>query len=152
MRIQEDRKWHGHIRVTATFADGSQQVDEFDNLVVNAGLNLLRDSLRGQGVQAITFVALGADNTAVAATDVLLGDERERFAVTSQTAGATGVLTTVCFVQAYEANGFTTEEIGWFAGAATSALDSGTLVARVLYSRAKSALESLQIDRVDTIS
>ena len=152
MRTKEDTHWHGHIRVTATFADGTQQVDEFDNLITAAGLNLLRDSLRGQGVQEITYVALGADNTAPAAGDVTLGDERERFPVTSQTAGGTGVLTTMAFVQAYEATTFTTEEIGWFAGAATEVLDSGTLVARVLYSRAKSALESLQIERVDTIS
>ena len=152
MRIREDTNWQGKIRVIATFADGTQQIDEFENMITNDGLNLLRDSLRGQGDQQIKYVALGAANTAVAATDSLLGGERERFAVTSQTAGGNGVLTTVCFVQAYEATTFTTEEIGWFAGAATSALDSGTLVARVLYSRAKTGLESLQIERTDTIS
>lgn len=152
MRIREETKWQGRIRVIATFADGTQEVDEFDNMITNDGLNLLRDSLRGQGDQQIKYVALGADSTAVAATDSALYDERERFPVTSQTAGAAGVLNTLCFVQAYEATTFVTEEVGWFAGAATDALNSGTLVARVLYSRAKTGLESLQIERTDTIS
>ena len=80
-----------------------------------------------------------------------LGNETFRKQVTSQAAGAVGVTITNLYVAPEEAVG-TIEEIGFFSGSSASATtDSGTLFARVLYSRTKTAVESIQIERTDTI-
>lgn len=149
---QDTVTWRGRVRITCRHVDGTETVDEFDNAIMDAGKNLLRDAL--QGVNAdIAYVALGSDSTAVAATQTTLVAEQFRKQITSQTDGATGVLTTVAYIAPPEANTFTIEEIGWFAGDdATSSTDTGVMVARVLYNKVKTNVESIQIDRTDTIA
>ncbi len=144
--------WHGWVKVIARYRDGRVEVDEFPNLITNAGKNLLRDVLDGTVTDgAIKYLAIGTSSTAPAATDTKLGAEVFRKQITKQEVGAAGVLTTTTYVAPYEAN-VSIQELGWFAGAsATSAKDSGILVARVLYARAKTELESLEIVRTDTI-
>lgn len=126
---------------------------EFPNMITDAGLNLLRDVLSGAVADAeIKYVALGAGSTAAAPGDTALVDEQFRKAVTAQSAAGTGALDTTLYVAPAEATEFEIREIGWFAGPdATSEADSGVLVARVLYQRQKTNLESIQIDRRDTI-
>lgn len=142
--------WRGDITVTVRGPSGLEVV-EFPNLITNAGLDLLVAGLAGTDCE-IKYVALGSDDTPPAAGDSDLGDEEYRRAVTSQTAGATGVTDTVTIIPPEDATSFTIREIGWFGGAsATSTPGSGVLVARVLYERTKTNLESLQIDRSDTI-
>lgn len=152
MRARNDLSWHGRVRVTARYVDGSVEVDEFDNLITDAGLNLMRDSLK-EGLSAeIRYTALGSDATAPASTDTSLGSEQFRKPVTTETDNGTGSVVHTTYISPGEANDFVIEEIGWFAGAdASDATDSGVLVARVNYSRDKTDLESLQIDRTDTL-
>ncbi len=145
--------WRGRIRVIATYKDGTQQIDEFSNLITDAGISLLRDALKGTATDCqIKYLALGSDNTVPAGSDTTLGAEEFRKVVTRREDDGAGGLITTVIISAFEANDFVTEEIGWFATpTATSATDSGILVARVLYTRAKTELESLQIERTDTI-
>ncbi len=152
MKISETAKWRGRVRVTARHRDGTVTVEEFDNLITDAGLDLLRDVLEGVVTDGqIKYLAWGNDATAPSAGETELRSEQGRKAVTSRTAGAAGELTTLTYVAPYEA-AEQIEELGWFAGdAATSATGSGVMVARVLYSRLKTDLESLQVERDDEL-
>ena len=126
------------------------------NMVMDVGLNLLRDLLIGNAADGeIKYVALGNNATAPGALHTQLLAEQFRKAVTFQAAdGSTpGKLYTELYLADTEANTFKCEEIGWFAGAAaTASTNSGILVARVLYSRQKTNLETWTIRRTDTIA
>jgi hypothetical protein len=152
--IEEQVRWTAKIRVIARFADGREEIEEFDNIITNVSKNLWRDGLSGAVTDTeIKQVALGNNVTAPGAADVVLGNELFRKAVTQQTNPGTGQVKTIAYIAPAEATTFTIQEIGWFAGAsATGTANSGVLVSRVLYNRAKTNLESLQIERTDTIS
>jgi len=126
------------------------------NLITDAGLNMFRDALNGDVTDCkIKYVALGNDATAPANNQTKLVAEQFRKVVTSQDNDpvVAGKLYTELYVADTEGNDFKTEEIGWFAGAAASAtVDTGIMIARILYSRQKSATESWTIRRTDTIS
>lgn len=152
MHTQENLGWTGRIRVTSKYRDGSVEVQEFNNLITNAGRNLLRDALRQPIDAEIKYLAWGSGTTSPTVSDTLLGNEAGRKVVTKQTAGDTGVVVTTVYIAPFEANMQITE-IGWFAGSnATTASGSGVMVARVLYNKLKTELESIQIDRTDKIS
>jgi hypothetical protein len=144
--------WQGDINIKSFDKDGNLiQEDNVKNLITSAGKNLLAEALRTNNDCEIKFIALGSDNTAVTSGDTTLGNETFRKQVTSQAAGSVGVTITNLYVAPEEAVG-TIEEIGFFSGSSASATtDSGTLFARVLYSRTKTAVESIQIERTDTI-
>ena len=144
--------WQGNLNIKSFDKDVNLiQEDKLKNLITTAGKNLLAQSLRTSTDCEIKFIAIGSDNTAVTTGDTALGNETFRKQVTSQAAGAAGVTITNLYVAPEEAVG-TIEEIGFFSGASASATtDSGTLFARVLYSRTKTAVESIQIERTDTI-
>ncbi len=144
-----------NIKITAFDLDGNvKDVQEFHNLVMTVGKNMFRDSLKGAvGDLQIKRLAIGGSSTAPAVGQTTLVSEFFRKAITSQVDGATGVLVSTTWVGPYEANTPKIEELGWFAGVlATDSEDSGIMVSRTLYSRQKTVLESLQIERTDTIS
>jgi hypothetical protein len=144
--------WQGRVKVKALDADGNVlQEDTINNLITTAGKNLLAKALRESTDCEIKYIAIGSSNTAPSTSDSQLGSETFRKAVTSQVAGSSGVTITNLYVAPEEAVG-TIEEIGFFSGSTASATtNSGTLYARVLYSRTKTAVESIQIERTDTI-
>jgi len=152
VQVQEDTAWEGEVTITVRRPGRSGRVTVLNNLIVDAGKALLAQALRdGAALPEITYVAVGSDNTTPAAGDTTLGTEFFRKTVTSSAEGTNPneAITTV-YVAPYEANQ-QIEEIGWFGGAATGAADSGTLIARVLYSKLKDNLESIQIERTDTV-
>ena len=141
--IKEAWAWRGKIRVIATFADGSTQTDEFDNLITQYGKDVLRSTLLGLPVDGeLKYVALGAGSTAPAYEDVSLEDERFRKSVTKKETISGNVITTV-YISPTEANDFEIQELGWF--------DDTGMIARALYARQKTSLESLQIERSDIV-
>jgi len=144
--------WQGRVKVKALDADGNVlQEDTINNLITTAGKNLLAKALRESTDCEIKYIEIGSSNTAPSTSDSQLGSETFRKAVTSQVAGSSGVTITNLYVAPEEAVG-TIEEIGFFSGSTASATtNSGTLYARVLYSRTKTAVESIQIERTDTI-
>ena len=145
--------WRGSIRLVVFDAAGAvADLLEFENTITNDGLDLLAGALIGNDAQ-IKYLAWGNDNTLPAATDTELGNELGRKAVTatSNPAGVGNVLTTT-YLGPGDANE-TIEEIGWFGGVDADAdADSGVLVARVLYSKTKTNLEAIQVERTDTVS
>lgn len=112
--------------------------------LTNAGRNLIRDGLRGAATPKITYVAMGTDSTAPDVANTKLGAETFRKAVTSYTNGTTGEVLINMYLAPGESVGTNIAEIGFFGGSATSAANSGTLLARGLYSHAKTNTESIQ--------
>lgn len=144
--------WLGQVRVAVIGMTGAVQWEGV-NQITNGGLDLMAQALRTVSVNTeITYVALGNGSAAVSASDTELGNEKFRKQVTEQHANGTGVTVTNLYVAPDQANSFDIEEIGWFAGDADQTPGSGIMVARVLYSHSKSNLESLQIERTDTLA
>lgn len=149
--------WHhiGNVKVTVRNLIGEVvEESEGHNGIVDTGKNFVRDALRGvltSNVSQIKYVALGSSSTAFNAAQTTLVSEQFRKAVTQQTAPSTGKVTTIGYISPSEANSFTINELGWFAGSAASATpNSGVMLARFLYTRTKVNTESLQISRDDT--
>ena len=153
MRAHERVGWSGRLRATVRDVDGRVlHVLERPNVITDGALDLIRDALTSATpVTELLYLALGDDNTAPAASDTTLGNEFFRKRVTSFTSPSTGEVISTTFVAASEANQ-QIEEVGWFAGDASAAADSGVLVARLLYSRLKDNEESIQFDRTDTFA
>lgn len=222
--------WRGSIRVIVRDRRGRfTSVRAFNNLIVNSGLNLLRDGLIGAATDTqIHYVAVGtgcgvlatgltngqtgvvalamsagipqalfagvsltlmnggasqvvtvaaggaaqgatsipvnsftanaayaASTTSVSTTpavgDTTLHNETFRKAVTQQSAPSAGQAQTTLYLAPQDANSVIAE-IGWFAGvSATATANSGAMVARVLYNHQHTNLESIQVQRVDTL-
>ena len=147
-------QWESNVRITVRDLDGNiLDVQEFKNLITTVGLGMIVDLLDGDiGDGEIKYIAVGSDNTAPVLGDTTLGTETFRKATTSTTQPSVPSLRHVVYIAPDEAIG-AIEEIGWFAGAgATGAADSGIMLSRVLYTRAKTALESIQVERLDTFA
>lgn len=149
--------WLGQYEIVIRDRDGNiiERTGLRPNLITDAGLNMFRNLLSGAiGDGEIKYIALGSGTTAPANGQTQLVSEQLRKLVTSQANLATaGELETILFVADTEANAFKTEEIGWFAGVgATGTVNTGVMIARVLYSRQKTSLESWTIRRLDKIT
>jgi hypothetical protein len=155
LNIDNVIQWKGHIKVITVHQNGRIQIDEFDNLVMNAAKNAYAGFLSA-GIPVdltIRYMGVGSSNTAVAATQTQLVSEQFRQQVTVQAAGSTGVMVTTTYISPFNCNAFTTQELAWFAGPlATVTANSGLMIARVLYSHAKTSLESITVTRTDTFS
>lgn len=148
MLTNETVGWRGRVRVEIL---ETGETVEFDNLITDLGLDLVRDAyLNLTDASEPEYLAFGSDPTAPANTDTLLGAEFGRVPITDRDAPSTGVATTRAIITAIEGNAPPTiEELGWFADA-TEDPDTGVLIARVLYTRAKTNLESILVSRTDT--
>jgi hypothetical protein len=132
--MRENIKLHVNIKIIVHDIKTSKVLDikELHNLAVTSGKNLLRDFLNNDGVDGLTYFAVGTDNTAAASGDTALGTEvfRKLFTQTNKTSGSLNIKT---YVGSTEGNGNTLTEAGLFGGAATGATDSGTLYARATF-------------------
>ena len=100
--------------------------ERLHNLVVDAGLNLIRDFLNGDAPTDLTHFAVGTGSTAAAAGDTALGTEVFRAAVTDRITAAKK-LTVKYYLQTVSANGNTLAEGGIFNDPTT-----GTMFARAV--------------------
>ena len=147
--------WGDIVEITVCGPDGKPiEIVTLKNKITTVGLNMLRDMIYAAINDAeIKYLAWGSDNTAVSAAHTTLVAEFGRKLVTSQAAGAAGIVTTTTYIAPYEANAPKVEELGWFAGVgATAVADSGIMLGRVLYSRDKTAIESWNVVRTDTFT
>lgn len=143
-----ESNWQGEFIV---ISDGKEEV--IKNRITNIGLNLLRDFLNGDVSDGeIKYLALGTGSTAISDTSTQLEYEFFRTAFISTTKPDIGILEKTAFILDIEAVG-NIQELGIFAGStASTATNSGILISRVLYSRNKTNLESIQFVRRDNIS
>lgn len=147
-------EWKSNVRITVRDLDGNiLDVQEFKNLITTVGLGMVVDLLDGDISDGeIKYTAVGSGTTAPALGDTTLDTETFRKATTSTTQPSVSSLRYVVYIAPDEAIG-AIEEIGWFAGAAAGAgADSGIMISRVLYSRTKTNLESIQVERLDTFA
>jgi hypothetical protein len=157
MKINERTGWVGEWEIIIRDRAGNiiERTGLRPNLIMDAGLNMFADLLAGTITDGeIKYVALGNGGSASTVNMTKLESEKWRKQTTFQTrdANTPGLLVTELFVADFEANDFKCEEIGWFCGSGASGTkDSGIMIARVLYSRQKTNLESWTIRRTDTI-
>ncbi len=144
--------WKSNVRIIVL--ESGLIVSEFvtHNVITRSSLTLARDALRGTGDLTIQQVGVGAGATTPTDEDTDMDDERLRVDIILRQAISIDALLTTAYVAPEEANTFTINELGWWGEDATDTLGTGTLMSRVLYNYTKGALESLQIDRLDTFS
>jgi glycine cleavage system regulatory protein len=99
----------------------------FRNLVVDTGLNLVRDRLAGTSSAYVTHLAVGTSATAAAAGQTTLVAENFRNGLTETVTATTKAVTYKYYLSASESNGVTIREIGLF-----TASSGGTMVARAV--------------------
>lgn len=116
------------------------------NLVVTAGLNLIRDLLDGDAVAGLTHLAVGTGTNAVLASDTALQAEVFRDAVTSRTS-ANQSLVVSYYLGSPSANGNTLAEAGLF-----NAASAGTMFARVKLASTIAKTASLAVTFTWTIN
>lgn len=152
-RWSANARWTADIYCTVHPSCGPVYTEHLRNKVVNAMLNLVRDGLKGDVADVeIKYMAWGNSTVAVSSTQTDLLNEIGRKAITKQTSSGVGVLDTLTYLAPYDAVG-QIQELGWFAGSsASTGAGSGTMVARVLWTKLKTALESVDVSRVDTIA
>ena len=148
--------WKPYCNVVITVRDLEGNILEqvkLKNTIVMVGRKMWRDMLKGTIADGqLKRCAVGDGAAAITDADIKLGNEVFRKAFTAESTPADDEYITTCYITPAEAIGLI-EEIGWFAGAAAgAAADSGIMVSRVLWSRNKTALESVQIDRHDTVA
>ena len=81
-------------------------------MIVNSGLNLMRDLLAGDAPTPPSHFAVGTSETAATAGDTTLGAEVERKVVTTKTISGNGILEYVGELLSTEANGNDLAEVG----------------------------------------
>ena len=153
--MEEKNGWSGSFDIYVKSIDSEEFIHEktIKNTIVDNGLNFLRDALRGIVSDAeIKYIAVGTSSVSVTTSDTQLGSEFFRKPVYSKSVTGTGALQTIAILDDSEAIA-QIEEIGVFAGStASTSSNSGIMISRVLYSRNKTNLESIQIQRTDTIA
>lgn len=147
--IKNISKWKGKFDI---FINGKHAKTLY-NIITDVALDEMIEILMGTASDIqIKYLAVGDDDTAVTGVETALGNETFRTAIASQTKTAVGTVTSDFTILNTEAVG-SIEEIGIFGGAAaTAAADSGTLIARLLWSKTKTNLEEISIVRTDEIS
>lgn len=152
--MEELNGWQGRFDIFIKSNNGDWQHDRtINNLITDGGLDLLRNLLQGTATDGqIKYIAVGTSSVAVASTQTQLGAEVFRKPVLTRTSVTTGSLQSVTILTETEAVA-NIQEIGIFAGStASTASNSGVMISRILYSRNKTNLESIQIQRTDTIA
>ena len=100
-------------------------VDEGNNLVVNQGLNFIRDMMTAVTTGSVTHSQPGTSNTAVNATDTALGGAiGSRLAIQTRYSGGNGVINLDTFYTAGDNNGT------WAEAAIFTASSGGSMIAR----------------------
>ena len=97
-------------------------------MIVNTGLNLMRDFLAGDAPTPPSHFAVGTSETDVVAGDTTLGAEVERKVVTTKTISGNGILEYVGELLSTEANGNDIAEVGVLNAAA-----AGDLLLRITH-------------------
>lgn len=132
-----------------------KKIDEKHNLVMTDVHYRIARAFLGYSLSfyyEIKYCAIGTDNTAVTATDPILGTEVFRTPYVSLTNATTTTVNATFYIITTDYTG-SIEEVGLFCGSsATSAADTGNLLSHVLWSYTKSSGEELLIEYTMTLS
>jgi hypothetical protein len=123
-----------NVMVAVCDAATGDVVDSFErhNLVVDAGLAALAEGFAGSGVGHVTHFGVGTDVSPVDDSDVALGAEVFRSAVTKVTTSG-GAAVVELFLTSTQANGSVLTEAGLFNGDTGDLAPNDVMFARVLH-------------------
>ena len=150
-----------NVRITVRDLNGKiLEVKELHNLIPTVDLNMLRNAYYGDVTDCqIKYMGLGSDDGTIlplAITNTTLGAETFRKILTSRSKPANGQIKTTVYIAPAEATFAligSIKEIGWFSGVgAVIGFNTGILSSRIFYSRNKTSIESIQVERTLTIS
>lgn len=143
--------WKG--KFTIEIYENGIKKDEtvIENRLTDLALNLFRNALYGDVGLAfnLNYLAVGSNSAAVVDSATQLGTEIFRVAIATPVKTATGILDCIAWLLAADGV-MSIRELGIFANG-TAAANSGTMMSRILYTRNKTALESIRVGRTDTI-
>ena len=145
--------WSGQFIIKVkNLKTGEEKTEVIKNKVMDNVLNQLIGSLQGINPNIeIKYLALGTSNTPVTTSDTKLGNEIFRTPIINQEITGIGELTTDFVVLDTEAVG-SIREVGIFGGStATSSLNTGILISRILWTKEKTSSEELNFRRIDRI-
>jgi hypothetical protein len=132
-----------NVYIKVTEADGGVRHIETHNLVVDTGLELIRDLLRAERSEMISYIGFGHGTTAPDHADTTLEDEHERraFYPTYPPVAGVGTLTYSYTLTLVDGVMGTLSEIGLL-----TAATAGTLYARATFAGiAKTALNTIEV-------
>jgi len=134
----------GYLRIIV--GEGkNQRVYEYNNLIVDAGANLIRDFLKGDSVSGLTHLALGTGTTSPSTNDVGLENETYRKAFTDVAVENRLLRIAVFFTSSEYAGDIS--ELGLFGNGATDTLGTGTMYSRTTIATiTKSNTEPLTVE------
>ena len=145
----ETKKEKFNIKGTATITKRRGKkiisVHKYTNLFCLAGKYSILDRMTGESSKGlVTYLALGSDTTSPLASDVKLGTETFRKAITQRT--RTGLIFySSTFLTSAEANA-TFREMGLFGDDASSGADSGTMNTHLAINETKVLGETITVD------
>lgn len=127
MNNQDFLKLHGALTLTLFKADGTVEVTHKDNIIVNAGFDLICDSLGAASRPAVLgYIGVGTGSVTPAAADTALGTQTVRQAATYAHTAGTKVFTMTTTFAAGVATAALTEAGVFNAAAAGTMLDRVT--------------------------
>lgn len=147
MRQQINLTANVHISIIDAETGELLREQRHHNLVVDAGLDLLRDFLDGDAPAAITHFGYGTGTAAVTAGDTALDTQTARPAITSKTGTVSKQWQATYFLTSTTGNGNTYGEVGLF-----NAATGGTMFARVKLSPVIVKTSSIAVNFVWTIN
>jgi len=142
---KEKLKIKGRVTITKRRGNKIISVHKYTNLFCLAGKYSLVDRMSGESDKGlVTYLALGSDTTTPVATDIALGAETFRKAITERT--RTGlILYASTFLISSEANA-TFREMGLYGDDASGVADSGTLYTHLAINETKTLGETITVD------
>jgi len=128
--MNEMMKVHGSMIATLEKADGSVEVIRKDNLILNVGFDFICDAIGNSGSRpaVMSYIAVGTNSTAAAASQTALQTELARKAATYAHTAGTKIMTFTTTFNPGEATGAIVE-----AGVANAA-STGIFLDRVTFS------------------
>jgi hypothetical protein len=146
--MQEKLNIKGSMKATLIKQNGEKEITQFDNMIVDAGYDLVCNSLGAASrPDLLAFIAVGTSTTAAAAGQTALIAELDRNAATYAHTTGTKVFTMTATFAAGDATGAITEA-GIFNDAS-----SGSMFDRLVFDVInKGALDSLEIEFTITLS
>jgi len=129
MRTRDGARARCNVRiVVGDERTGEERVVETHNLVVDAGLDLIRDRIRGASNAFLTHVAFGSDATAPDAGQTELGAEVARYAFEQAPSSGAGSLEYTYYLPSGTGNLGLLSEVGIL-----TASVAGTMYARATF-------------------
>jgi hypothetical protein len=164
LQINEKIGWQGIIKIKVVDAKTKKikHQETIYNQITKLALNEMITALLGDTVDLeIKELAIGDDDTATSSNDEALGNEIYRVSDTDSGVSDIGEVTTEFVIKgteytAIQATGVI-EELGIYAGSAAAVygagagIDTGLLLARVLWSYELIASEDIYIQRIDLL-